>query len=91
MEKEFVNETDYTSLWEYSHKKFEDAEKLASERLDQIEDLERELAEVRRALHDMEDRYNTTTAYLNKQLDKATGAIEAYQYCVRYYMTGDPA
>ncbi len=90
-EQNYVNETDYKALWEYSHKKFEEADRLASERLDQIEDLERQLAEVRRELQDAQDKYRTTTDYLNKQLSEATGAIEAYQYAIRYYMAGDPA
>lgn len=89
--KTFVDETDYKSLWEYSNKKRGEAETLASARLDQIEDLERQLAEVRRELQDAQDRYKTTTDYLNKKLNKAMGAIDAYQYAIRYYMAGDPA
>ena len=89
--KTFVDETDYKSLWEYSNKKREEAEVLAAERLDQIEDLERQLAEVRRDLQDAQDRYTTTTDYLNKKLNEAMGAIDAYKYAIRYYMAGDPA
>ena len=86
---DFVNETDYKALFEYKCKEAEEQKRLAADRLDQIEDLERQLAEVRRDLQDAQDRYTTTTDYLNKKLNEAMGAIEAYQYAIRYYMAGD--
>lgn len=81
----FVNETDYKSLWEYSNKKRDEAEALASERMDQIEDLERELAEARRARIDANNRIRCMEA----RIENLLGQIDAYQYAIRYYMAGD--
>jgi len=83
--KTFVNETDYKALWEYVNKKCNEAEELASARLDQIEDLEMELAEARRALEDSEDYAKR----LEARIDNLIGQVDAYKYAIRYYMVGD--
>ena len=83
--KTFVNETDYKALWEYTNKKCNEAEALASARLDQIEDLEMELAEARRALEDSEDYAKR----LEARIDNLIGQVDAYKYAIRYYMVGD--
>lgn len=81
----FVNETDYKSLWEYTNKKRDEAEALASDRLDQIEDLEQELAEVRRELQDAEhDKAN-----MGDHINRLTGEVSGLKYAIRYYMAGD--
>ncbi len=81
----FVNETDYKSLWEYTNKKRDEAEALASDRLDQIEDLETELADVRRSLTDANDHIRR----LEARIDNLIGQVDAYKYTIRYYMAGD--
>jgi phage shock protein A len=85
--KTFVNETDYKSLWEYTNKKCNEAEELASARLDQIEDLERELAEARREVADVRGHVDV----LEGRIDNLLGQVDAYKYAIRYYMAGDPA
>lgn len=87
MEKtaKFVNETDYKSSWEYCNKKRDEAEALARERMDQIEDLERELAEARRTLTDAHDHIRR----LEARIDNLCGQVDAFKYCVRNYMAGD--
>ena len=83
--KTFVNETDYKSLWEYTNKKCNEAEELASERLDQIEDLEQELAEVRRTLTDAHDHIRR----LEARIDNLIGQVDAYKYAIRCFGAGD--
>ena len=83
--KTFVNETDYKSLWEYTNKKCNEAEELASARLDQIEDLEQELAEVRRELQDAEH----DKAAMSDHINRLTGEVSGLKYAIRYYMAGD--
>lgn len=85
--KTFVDETDYKSLWEYSNKKREEAEDLASARLDQIEDLEKELADARREVADVRGHVDV----LEGRVDNLMGQVNAYQYAIRYYMAGDNA
>ena len=81
----FVNETDYKALWEYTNKKCNEAEELASARLDQIEDLEKDLAEARRALEDERGHVDV----LEARIDNLIGQVDAYKYAIRYYMAGD--
>jgi septal ring factor EnvC (AmiA/AmiB activator) len=81
----FVNETDYKSLWEYVNKKCNEAEALASKRLDQIEDQEKELAEARRALEDSEDYAKR----LEARIDNLIGQVDAYKYAIRCFGAGD--
>lgn len=81
----FVNETDYKSLWEYTNKKRDEAEALASDRLDQIEDLEKDLAEARRALEDERGHVDV----LEARIDNLIGQVDAYKYAIRYYLAGD--
>ena len=83
----FVNETDYKSLWEYTNRKCNEAEELASARLDQIEDLEKELAEARRSLADERSHVDV----LESRIDNLCGQVDAYKYAIRYHMAGDPA
>ena len=83
--KNYVDETDYKALWEYTNKKCNEAEELASARLDQIEDLEKELAEVRRTLTDANDHIRR----LEARIDNLIGQVDAYKYAIRYYMAGD--
>lgn len=83
--KTFVNETDYNALWEYVNKKCNEAEELASARLDQIEDLEKELAEARRALEDSEDY----SKRLEARIDNLIGQVDAYKYAIRCFGAGD--
>jgi len=85
--KTFVEETNYKALWEYSNKKREEAEALASARLDQIEDLERKLADARREAADVRCHVDV----LKGRIDNLMGQVNAYQYAIRYYMAGDPA
>jgi len=85
--KTFVEETNYKALWEYSNKKREEAEALASARLDQIEDLERKLADARREVADVRCHVDV----LKGRIDNLMGQVNAYQYAIRYYMAGDPA
>ncbi len=85
--KEFVNETDYKSLWQYCNKKRDEAEKLAADRMDQIEDLERQLAEAKRSVTDAEYERES----MGRTIDRLRGEISGLQYAIRYYMAGDPA
>ena len=81
----FVNETDYKSLWEYTNRKCNEAEALASDRLDQIEDLEQELAELRRELQDAEH----DKVAMGDHINRLTGEVSGLKYAIRYYMAGD--
>jgi len=83
--KTFVNETDYKALWEYTNKKCNEAEALASARLDQIEDLEKKLAEARREVADVRGHVDV----LEGRIDNLLGQVDAYKYAIRYYKVGD--
>jgi len=81
----FVNETDYKSLWKYSYDECERLKETNSALMDKIEDLERELSEVRLELTDTDGR----RMMLEDRVSNLQGQVTAYQYAIRYHMAGD--
>ena len=82
--KEFVDETDYKMLWEYVSKKRTEAEEENTALKDKLEDISRELSDANRAMHDAEYKIDC----LNNTTSRLQGEVNAYRYCVRYYMAG---
>ena len=81
----FVNETDYKSLWQGSRDERERLKETNSALTDKVEDLERELAEARRALQDAEH----DKAAMGDHINRLTGEVSGLKYAIRYCMAGD--
>jgi chromosome segregation ATPase len=83
--KTFVDETDYKALWKHSYDECEKLKETNSALTDKVEDLEQELAEVRRTLTDANDHIRR----LEARIDNLIGQVDAYKYAIRYCMAGD--
>lgn len=82
---DYKDETDYKNLYLHGLKDREAMEARLSKKQDTIEDLERELADAKRRIVDLEDEVETSW----NTAARLRGEIKGLQYAIRNNMVGD--
>ena len=84
--KNFVNETDYKALWKFVTEQNEQLKVNNADQLDQIEDLEMELAAAKRHITDLEGQLESN----GNALSRLGGEVAGLRYAIRFMGAGDP-
>lgn len=82
--KTFIDETDYKPLFMHVVKERDELKAQLSDKQDTIEDMEREVTELRLEC----DSKKRHIDILEGRIDNLQGQVDAFKYCVRNYMVG---
>ena len=80
----FIDETDYKKAWEWENRENSDLRNKLKEKTAEVEMLQNCLAETQKSVDELEEKLG----FADRRICRLDGMIDAFKYCVRYYMAG---